>query len=130
MPKALLIGNSDGIGLAVTRELLKRDYEVIGVSRSDSPLADTSYTHHRLEVQDAAYKDRLGSILAGWPDLDICIYCAGIGELLDPSSMRGEEEVFEVNLMGMIKTASCVIPAMVGIQQHYPTKSGSPPSRG
>lgn len=111
--RAILIGNSDGIGLATTRELLKRDYAVVGISRSESPLDAERYTHYVSEVQDPAYTDRLRSILAEWGEIDLCIYCAGIGDLLDPSSMQGEIEIFEVNLMGLVKTASCVIPMMV-----------------
>lgn len=38
--KALIIGNSDGIGLAVTIELRKRGWTVFGVSRSESVILD------------------------------------------------------------------------------------------
>lgn len=34
--KALIIGNSDGIGLALTSALLKLGWNVIGISRSSS----------------------------------------------------------------------------------------------
>ncbi|MGD2091582.1 MAG: SDR family NAD(P)-dependent oxidoreductase [Candidatus Aminicenantes bacterium] len=111
--KALLIGNSDGIGLAATRELLKQGWKVVGISRSDSPLEDTSYEHIVAEVQDSQYVVKLKSILEKDDPLDLCIYCAGIGELLDFSNMENEAEIFEVNLLGMVKTVSYVIPLMV-----------------
>jgi short-subunit dehydrogenase len=111
--RTLLIGNSDGIGLATTRELLKRGYEVVGISRSESPVEAEDYRHHVAKVQDSGFADLLNSILEGWGSVDLCVYFAGIGEPLDPYSMRDEEEIFEVNLMGMVKTASRVIPAMV-----------------
>jgi len=44
---------------------------------------------------------------------DLCIYCADIGELLDITKMKQDIMEFEVNLIGMVKTASCVIPMMV-----------------
>ena len=44
--------------------------------------------------------------------MDLCIYCAGIGELLDISNMEPEVGIFDVNLTGMVKTAACVIPSM------------------
>jgi short-subunit dehydrogenase len=113
-PKALLIGNSDGIGLATTRELLKRGYEVVGISRSESPVSAELYRHHVVNVRDPGYTGRLEAVLANSGVPDLCIYCAGIGELLDPAGMEGETEVFEVNLMGMVKTVSCVIPMMLG----------------
>jgi short-subunit dehydrogenase len=45
--------------------------------------------------------------------LDLCIYCAGIGELLDPLDMRGEARIIDVNLIGMVRTAAAVIPKMI-----------------
>jgi len=111
--KALLIGNSDGIGLAVTRELLKQGWKVVGISRSDSPLEDPSYQHIVAEVQDSQYVVKLKSVLEKNDPPDLCIYCVGIGELLDLSNMEYETKIFEVNLLGMIKTVSYVIPLMV-----------------
>jgi short-subunit dehydrogenase len=109
----LLIGNSDGIGLAVTSELLKRGWTAIGISRSESKLNDPSYEHVVAEVQDEGYEPTLKSVLETGGPIDLCIYCVGIGELLDPSEMADETKIFEVNLLGMVKTASCVIPGMV-----------------
>ena len=45
--------------------------------------------------------------------VDLCIYFAGIGELLNPLEMSGEAQIINVNLTGMIKTAAVVIPHMV-----------------
>ena len=111
--KALLIGNSDGIGLATTKELLKQGWKVVGISRSDSPIQDPSYEHIVAKVQDAEYSGKLKSVLEKHEPLDLCIFCAGIGEVLDPCNMEGEVKILEVNLLGMVKTASCVIPLMV-----------------
>jgi short-subunit dehydrogenase len=110
--KALLIGNSDGIGLAFTRELLKRGWTVVGVSKSESVIKESSYEHVVADVQDEEFVACLKSILKEEP-IDQCMFCAGIGELLDISNMEPEVGIFNVNLMGMVKTASCVIPAMV-----------------
>jgi short-subunit dehydrogenase len=111
--KALLIGNSDGIGLATTKALLKQGWKVIGISRSTSPIQDKLYIHNVAEVQNEKYTVKLKSILKKEESVALCIYCAGIGELLDFSNMAGESEIFEVNLLGMVKTAACVIPMMV-----------------
>ena len=111
--RALLIGNSDGIGLATTTKLLKRGWKIIGISRSESPIENQSYEHIVAEVQSDEYLVRLKSVLEKGEPLDLCIFCAGIGELLDISTMEGEAEIFDVNLLGMVKTASCVIPLMV-----------------
>jgi len=110
--KALIIGNSDGIGLATTIELRKRGWTVVGVSRSVSVIKDSAYEHIVVDVQDEEFVSRLKSILETGP-LDLCIFCAGIGELLDVSNMESEVGIFNVNLTAMVKAASCVIPPMV-----------------
>lgn len=61
--KALIIGNSDGIGLNITKELLKREWEIVGISRSESPIEDSSYEHIVSEVQEDKYLEKLKSIL-------------------------------------------------------------------
>lgn len=110
--KAILIGNSDGIGLATTRELLNRGWTVVGISRSKSPLEDGAYRHIVADVQDDRYPARLKSVVDEAP-VDLCIYCVGIGELLDFSAMEREAKIVDVNLTGMVKTAAVVIPPMV-----------------
>jgi hypothetical protein len=52
-PRALLIRNSDGIGLAATRELLGLGWEVRGISRSKSPIDDLSSVADELLSPDA-----------------------------------------------------------------------------
>ena len=111
--KALLIGNSDGIGLATTTRLLQQGWKVVGLSRSRSSIEHPSYEHIVTQVQHDEYPDRLRSVLEKGEPIDLCVYCAGIGELLDPLDMTIEKEIFDVNLMGMVKTVSCVVPSMV-----------------
>jgi len=110
---AILIGNSDGIGLAFSRELLKQDWGVLGISRSKSPLENPSYQHIVAEVQLEDYQLKLRNLLENVTTVDLCIYFVGIGELLDLSQMENEQKIVEVNLMGIVKTACVVIPAMI-----------------
>ncbi|MCX6843134.1 MAG: SDR family NAD(P)-dependent oxidoreductase [candidate division WOR-3 bacterium] len=109
---ALVVGNSDGIGLALTQELLRRGWTALGISRSNSPVRHEAYRHTRALVQDDTYTEKLKTLLATATPPDLCVYCAGVGEPLDTSRMEREAEVFEVNLVGMVKTAACVIPLM------------------
>jgi len=111
-PKALLVGNSDGIGLATTKRLLAAGWDIIGISRSESPITNQNYQHRVADVSDNKYPDLLAELL-NEGSLDLCIYFVGIGELLDPLNMSAEEKIFEVNLMGMVKTAMAVLPRMV-----------------
>jgi NAD(P)-dependent dehydrogenase (short-subunit alcohol dehydrogenase family) len=83
------------------------------VSRSDSPLEDGAYRHVVARVQDEGFAARLDELLDDHGVPDVCVYCAGIGELLDPVRMDGEVEVFAVNLVGMVRTAGRVVPRMI-----------------
>jgi short-subunit dehydrogenase len=111
-PKALLVGNSDGIGLAATGRLLGAGWDIIGVSRSESPLTGTNYHHRVADVGDDKYPGLIDELVLKGP-LDLCIYFVGIGELLDPLDMSGEAKIIDVNLTGMVRTAAAVIPRMV-----------------
>lgn len=109
---ALLVGNSDGIGLAVTRRLVAQGWEVTGVSRSLSSVSALSYAHHVADVTSPGYPGLLGRLADG-SSFDVCGYFAGIGELVDPTNMDYEVDVVDVNLMGMIRTVAKVVPGMV-----------------
>ena len=109
---ALIIGNSDGIGLHGTRRLLDRGWQITGVSRRASPVVHARYQHHVLDVSDSDYVARLRAIVAE-AAVDTCIYCAGIGGPPDPRDLGSDVHVFEVNLMGALRTAQVIVPTMV-----------------
>jgi short-subunit dehydrogenase len=110
--KALMVGNSDGIGLATTRRLLADNWDIFGISRSESPIVNTAYHHLVADVSHSAYPELLNELLSEGP-IALCIYFAGIGEFLDPLDMSLEPKVIDVNLTGMVKTVSKIIPQMV-----------------
>lgn len=109
---AILVGNTDGIGLATTRRLLAAGWDITGVSRRASSLAGITYHHRVADVGDTKYADLVAELVSRGR-FDLCIYFAGIGEALDPLDMSGEARIIDVNLTGMIKTAAAVIPSMV-----------------
>ncbi len=112
MQQALMIGNSDGIGLAATKRLLTAEWNIIGISRSESPIRNPKYHHRVVDVSNSKYPELLDELLLGY-SFDLCIYFAGIGELLDLKDMRDEPRIIDVNLTGMVRTAAAVIPKMV-----------------
>jgi short-subunit dehydrogenase len=107
-----MVGNSDGIGLSTTRRLLTAGWDIIGISRSESPIKNTTYHHRAADVGNRNYPELLNELVLEGP-LDLCIYFVGIGELLDPLDMSDEPKVIDVNLTGMVKTAAGVIPRMI-----------------
>ncbi|MBN2407291.1 MAG: SDR family NAD(P)-dependent oxidoreductase [Elusimicrobia bacterium] len=111
--KAIIIGNSDGIGLELTKSLLKTGWEIYGISRSPSDIVQEGYSHKTINVKSEEYTSELEEITGKDKEIELAVYCAGIGEPLDLSDMKNEQEVFEVNLMGMVKAARVVIPYFV-----------------
>jgi short-subunit dehydrogenase len=109
--QAIIIGNSDGIGLALTRRLLDTGWTVQGFSRSPGPIDHQSYRHEIIDVTDSEYLKALTNAVINSPDL--CVYCAGIGELLDFNALERERQVFNVNLIGFLKTSEIILPAMI-----------------
>ena len=107
-----MVGNSDGIGLATTRRLLASGWNVIGISRSESPITNTNYHHRVADVSDSKYSELLDEFLLECP-LNLCIYFVGIGELIDFSDMSNEPKVIDVNFTGLVRTAARVIPQMI-----------------
>jgi short-subunit dehydrogenase len=110
--RALLVGNSDGIGLATTRRLLKSGWNITGVSKSESPIKNAIYRHNVMDVGESEYSELIDELVSESP-LDLCIYFAGIGETLDLADMRDEPRIIDVNLTGMVRTAAAVIPKMI-----------------
>ena len=54
---AVIIGNTDGIGLALTRQLLDRGFEITGISRRPSTLVHEAYRHCVIDVCNPRYVD-------------------------------------------------------------------------
>jgi short-subunit dehydrogenase len=111
--KALLIGNSDGIGAETTKRLLERDYQIIGISRSELAIEHSNYRHIIQDVSSEKYRARLAEALDSFPQLDLCIYFAGIGDGLDLKNLFYETKVFEVNLMSAVITTELVLGKML-----------------
>jgi len=111
--RALVIGNSDGIGLVLTRRLLDEGWQVAGLSRRPSPLDGApGYRHVVADVASPGYRRAVEGLPAEGP-VDVCVYCAGVGRLLDVADLDAETEVFRVNLLGAAETAAAVLPAML-----------------
>lgn len=109
---ALVIGNSDGIGLAFTRVLLKKSYTVIGISECASALTSPNYRHVVQDVTDPRFESTLVQVLSALNGLDICAYFAGIAPLLDLENLGLQTKAFQVNLMGAVVATDRVVAHM------------------
>lgn len=114
MKRALVIGNSDGIGLASTRRLLAAGWRVAGISRSPFPDPhERDYRHHLADIRSPAFAGALERACQELEPIDLCIYCAGIGQELELDDLSHERAVFEVNLLGAVTTIERVLPRML-----------------
>src|SRR5512142_362726 len=102
--RTMIVGNSDGIGLALTHRLLAEGWTVVGLSRSPAPVGE----HHIVDVTSPAYP----AVLAEVGEVDLCVYAAGIGELLG-DDLADQTRTLEVNLLGAARTFEAVVPRML-----------------
>jgi NAD(P)-dependent dehydrogenase (short-subunit alcohol dehydrogenase family) len=112
VPTALVVGASTGIGLALARRLVGRDWTVIGIARRPSELTHDRYRHVIADVSAADFGTTLSGAL-GTEVPDVCLYTAGIGKELDLDDLSIEADVFRTNLVGAVVTAEVVIPRML-----------------
>ena len=108
---AVVVGNTDRIGLALTRQLLERGFEVTGTSKRASRLVHEAYRHCVVDVSDRQYRERLAEILPR-DRLRLCVHCAGIGEDFSLDKMALDVATIEVNLVGLVRTAEVVVPCL------------------
>jgi short-subunit dehydrogenase len=110
---ALVIGNSDGIGLELTRELLRRGFVVNGLSKRETSIRHANYKHFICDVTDPNYRAFLSKVLANISAVHLCVYCAGIGDQLNLGNLAFETKVFQVNLMAAVITTEIVFGKML-----------------
>ena len=101
---AVIVGNSDGIGLALTHRLLADGWAVTGLSRRSAPVGE----HHVVDVTSPAFP----AVLAEVGDVDLCVYAAGVGEPLT-DDLADQTRALEVNLLGAARTFEVLVPRML-----------------
>jgi short-subunit dehydrogenase len=109
---AVVVGNSDGIGLALTRLLLAEEWTVTGVSRSPGRLTHHQYRHEVADVGAPDYLDRLTKAI-GERDPDLVVFTVGVGEFVDVTDLAEQTRTLDVNLLGAARTLEAVVPRLV-----------------
>lgn len=115
MKTALLLGNSDGIGLALTRRLLAEGWRVASLSRRPCPAAGLA-AHVVCDAAAPDYGQRLRALVqqvAGEAPIDVCVHLIGTGNDFDPATMAGETELQRVDFLSLVTAMEVVVPAMV-----------------
>lgn len=96
----------------MTSDLLNQGHQVIGISKSSSKISHPNYSHIEQDVAANNFRSSLHECLSSIPQLDLCLYLAGIGRELDLADLKAETKVFEVNLMGAVITTELVLEKM------------------
>jgi len=111
--QAIVIGGSDGIGLAVTRRLLAQGWRVAGLSRSASPVEHRDYRHDQIDVTSIEYPQVLERVVEHLGRIDLCVYSVGTGQTTGVADLPGQTHTMQVNLIGAGRTVEVVLPRMI-----------------
>ena len=96
---SLIIGSSKGIGLGITKTLLKSGHGVIGLSRSKPNINNLNYQHVKLDISvSSEFENFLTK--QNFNKIDNFIVCAGTNDiaLLNELSIERITKLYEVNL--------------------------------
>jgi short-subunit dehydrogenase len=111
----VVIGASVGIGAAIVRRLVADGWTVAGLARRPGSFSHERYRHVIADVRTPALREALAAI----DPIDVCIYAAGIGELLEWDDFTHEADVFATNLVGVAVAAEVVLPRMVAAKHGH-----------
>lgn len=105
MKKALVVGGSNGMGLAVTSTLIGRGYQVIVLDRNEGDLDklnEGSYTYTYCDLLD--FNEELFNDLSLDKDIEVLFISAGVGRIADFKA----HHIAEIDKMFTIDTTSAL----------------------
>ncbi|MEI8105299.1 MAG: SDR family NAD(P)-dependent oxidoreductase [Actinomycetes bacterium] len=109
---AVVTGASSGIGAELCRELKRRGFKVVGISRRPSPDADE---HETCDVSDREAVDAVAaSVIARHPRIDLLVNNAGFGVRngFTDSTPEEIEGVMRTNYLGSVWALRAFLPAL------------------
>ena len=112
--RALVTGASSGIGLAISRLLLRHGYEVSGISRRENieGLDDKNFTALKLDLANTNDIDRQFKPLLKQETFDCFIHAAGYGVFgsIEQFSSQQIERAIQVNLTSALLLCRHLLP--------------------
>lgn len=126
--KAVVIGGSNGIGLAITSCLIKKGYHVIILDRhgpETGVLTEGMHSHQHLDLLDL--DEELIASYAGNPDINLLMITAGFGRVADFEFFHPAEikKMMMVNATATIQILRIFYDRIKGINPFYCGVMGS-----
>jgi NAD(P)-dependent dehydrogenase (short-subunit alcohol dehydrogenase family) len=115
-PVAVVTGASSGIGRAAARALADAGFAVVGTSRTAAtaePLAGVTFLD--LDVSsDESVRSLVAEVIERYGRIDVLVNNAGVGALGagEESSIGQAKDVFDVNVFGLMRMTTAVLPHM------------------
>lgn len=131
MKKALVVGGSNGIGLAVSIKLINKGYHVyiLDISEPDLCVVDTlskkNYTYIYSNL--LFFDESLFSSLKDLDDLDFLFISAGFGRVTDFENLHIKEieNIISVNTLSVIKIINIFYPRILSEKKFFCGVMGS-----
>lgn len=123
MKRALVIGGSNGIGLALVHKLLNENYNKIYIVDRDKPdIEDIRIVFYRLNLVTEEY-----TLFDELQDIDTFIYTAGFGRVAPFEALTETEIVnnFRVNTLGFIRIIQKYYQKFLSAEPFYCAVMGS-----
>lgn len=115
-PVALVTGASSGIGRETASALVKAGYAVIGTSRDATRTAPVEgITFLSLDVtSDDSVRSLVDQVIEQFGRIDVLVNNAGVGlsGAAEESTVGLAQDVFDVNVFGVIRMTNAVLPHM------------------
>ncbi|AHM58357.1 short chain dehydrogenase [Flammeovirgaceae bacterium 311] len=119
---ALISGGAGGIGRAIANLLAKDGVNTVIADLREPLEKDQHLYYHKTDISDAAAINSLYSYVQeqhGNPDLIVCNAGMGIKERLAEGDPEKWQQVFNLNVMGHLRTIRAFLPQM--LQKNYTT---------
>jgi NAD(P)-dependent dehydrogenase (short-subunit alcohol dehydrogenase family) len=111
---AAVTGGASGIGAAVARRLLADGARVAVLDLDLSTAPEGTLAVKADVTDDASVRAAVARVLEEWDRLDVLVNNAGIGAqgTVEDNSDEEWHRVFDVNVVGMVRTARAALPAL------------------